>query len=401
MNLRIVFNYERKLYIIETDPPKTPDANARASELTSFKKYEDDARDVKSAHTLNRVPSKAIESTPYELWRGRKPSFSYFKIWGCEAYVKCLMTASKLEPKSDKVIFVGYPKETRGYEFYHPSDNKIFVARNGTFLEKEFLSVIISGRKVDLEEIREPQEEIPIVLEPEKRDQAIEPQIAQDIPRRSDRIRNPPVRYGFLMSDEGDVLLKVSGSVIVFLILYVDDILLMGNDIPALTSVKTWLSENFSMKDLGNASYVLGIRIYRDRSTKLIGLNQSTYIDKILDRFSMSNSKKGSLPMTPGTVLSKSQIPFTPEQKELMMKVPYASAIGSIMEVRLSCAYYSGPVQEPLGSNGFSSGGLCIHSSAFAERVVVFATHRPQVIDTDEVTGGSHDSCRKLPRKVE
>ncbi|VFQ88270.1 unnamed protein product [Cuscuta campestris] len=47
MNLRIVLNYERKLYILETDPPKTPDGNARASELTSFKKYEDDARDVK------------------------------------------------------------------------------------------------------------------------------------------------------------------------------------------------------------------------------------------------------------------------------------------------------------------------------------------------------------------
>ncbi|VFQ73142.1 unnamed protein product [Cuscuta campestris] len=79
------------------------------------------------------------------------------------AYAKRLMTSSKLEPKSDKVIFVGYPKETRGYEFYHPSDNKIFVARNGTFLEKEFLSAITSGRKVDLEEIREPQEEVPIV----------------------------------------------------------------------------------------------------------------------------------------------------------------------------------------------------------------------------------------------
>ncbi|VFQ80948.1 unnamed protein product [Cuscuta campestris] len=93
------------------------------------------------------------------------------------------MTSSKLEPKSVKVIFVGYPKETRGYEFYHPSDNKIFVARNGTFLEKEFLSAITSGRKVNLEEIREPQEEVPIVLEPEQRVQAIEPQIAQDIPR--------------------------------------------------------------------------------------------------------------------------------------------------------------------------------------------------------------------------
>ncbi|VFQ70910.1 unnamed protein product [Cuscuta campestris] len=122
------------------------------------------------------------------------------------------MMSSKLEPKSDKVIFVGYPKETRGYEFYHPSDNKIFVARNGTFLEKEFLSAITSGRKVDLEENREPQEEVPIVLEPEQRDQAIEPQISQDLPRRSDRIRNPLVRYGFLMSDEGFDIDKLSGK---------------------------------------------------------------------------------------------------------------------------------------------------------------------------------------------
>ncbi|VFQ73744.1 unnamed protein product [Cuscuta campestris] len=46
-NLRIVLDYERKLYILETDPPKTPEANTCASELTSFKKYEDGARDVK------------------------------------------------------------------------------------------------------------------------------------------------------------------------------------------------------------------------------------------------------------------------------------------------------------------------------------------------------------------
>ncbi|VFQ76171.1 unnamed protein product [Cuscuta campestris] len=63
------------------------------------------------------------------------------------AGICCAQILCKLEPKSDKVIFVGYPKETRGYEFYHPSDNKIFVARNGTFLEKEFLSAITSRRK--------------------------------------------------------------------------------------------------------------------------------------------------------------------------------------------------------------------------------------------------------------
>ncbi|VFR01310.1 unnamed protein product, partial [Cuscuta campestris] len=104
-----------------------------------------------------------------------------------------------------------------------------------------------------------------------------------------------------------------------------------GNDIPTLTTVKTWLSKSFSMKDLGDSSYALGIRIYRDRSRKLLGLSQSTFIDKVLARFSMSESKRGSLPMAQGTSLSKTQGASTPEEVERMRNVPYASAIGSIM----------------------------------------------------------------------
>ncbi|VFQ92433.1 unnamed protein product [Cuscuta campestris] len=276
-NLRIVLDRERKLYILETDPPKTPKANARASELTSFKKYEDDMRDVKciimaTAHTLNRTPSKAVESTPYELWRGTKPNLSYLRIWGCDVYVRRLMMSGKLDSKSDRCKFVGYPKETKGYEFYHPTDNKIFVAWNATFLEKEFLSAISSGRKVDLEEIREPQEEISIAVEPERQDLVSQP--AQVLPRRSDRMRNPPVRYGFLVSDEGDVLLVDQGEPKTCL-----EAITCPESEQWLNAMKSEMesmhtNQNFAMKDLGNASYALGIRIYRDRSIKLIGLCQ-------------------------------------------------------------------------------------------------------------------------------
>ena len=61
--------------------------------------------------------------------------------------------------------------------------------------------------------------------------------------------------------DEPFVYKKVSGNAIVFLVLYVDDILLIGNDIPTLKSVKSWLGKCFSMKDLGESAYILGIRI--------------------------------------------------------------------------------------------------------------------------------------------
>ena len=69
-----------------------------------------------STFTLNRLPSKFVDKTPYEIWTGKTPSLSFQKIWGCEAYVKRLQS-DKLAPTSDKCIFVGYPKETLGYYF--------------------------------------------------------------------------------------------------------------------------------------------------------------------------------------------------------------------------------------------------------------------------------------------
>ena len=143
-------------------------------------------------------------------------------------------------------------------------------------------------------------------------------------------------QYGFIKNeDEPCVYKKVSGSMIVFLVLYVDDILLIGNDVPTLQQVKTWLGKCFSMKDLGEAAYILGIRIYRDRSQKLLGLSQSTYIEKVLRRFNMHDSKKGFIPMQHGMCLSKTQSPSSKEERDRMDKIPYASAIGSIMYAML------------------------------------------------------------------
>ena len=89
------------------------------------------------------------------------------------------------------------------------------------------------------------------------------------------------------------------------------------------------------MKDLGEAAYILGIKIYRDRSKRLIGLSQSAYIDKVLKRFSMQDSKRGYLPMSHGITLRKSQCPNPKDERERMSKIPYASAIGSIMYAML------------------------------------------------------------------
>ena len=89
-------------------------------------------------YLLNRVPSKSVIKTPYEIWTGRKPALSHLRVWGCPTYVKRLVT-DKLGPRSDKCTFIGYSKVIKEYFFYHADEQKVFVSLKATFLEKKFL----------------------------------------------------------------------------------------------------------------------------------------------------------------------------------------------------------------------------------------------------------------------
>jgi hypothetical protein len=484
------------------------------------------------AFILNRVSSKSVETTPYELWHGKKPKLPFLRVWGCEAYVKKLQP-EKLESKAEKCIFVGYPRETLGYTFYHPAEGKTFVAKTGAFLKKEFLMRGVSGRKIELDKIDDPSLEVPssameVVPDvPSIKEEVGAPNtnqgvIVEQIERRSARVRKTPqwfgnpvllimltdldepatykeameghesekwlkamkseirsmydnqvwtlvdipndrkaienklifkkktdadgnvtvykaqlvakgfrqiqgvdydetfspvamlksIRillaiaayfdyeiwqmdfktaflngnieeelymvqpegffdtkdankvcklqrsiyglkeasrswnihfdevikcFGFVQNtEESCIYKKMSGSSVSFPVLYLDDILLIGNDVKMLNSVKEYLNNNFSMKDMGEATYILGIKIYRDKSRRLLALSQSTYLDKVLKRFKMKNSKKGDLLGVKGTSLSVTQSPATEKEKSVMSSIPYASAIGSIMYDMLS-----------------------------------------------------------------
>ena len=73
-------------------------------------------------------------------------------------------------------------------------------------------------------------------------------------------------------------------KVVIFLVLYADDILPIGNDVGVMSSVKIWLSSQFDMKDLGEASYILGIKLWQDRKNRMLDLSQAGYMDKILSK---------------------------------------------------------------------------------------------------------------------
>jgi hypothetical protein len=102
---------------------------------------------------------------------------------------------------------------------------------------------------------------------------------------------------------------KVSG--VVFQILYVDNILLIENDITLFLSVKIWLSKSFSIKIILKVAYILGIKIYIDWSRRLLGLSQSRFIDKMLKQFSLEESKRGYLSISYGLHHSKDMYPKT------------------------------------------------------------------------------------------
>ncbi|GJR04276.1 KH domain-containing protein HEN4-like protein [Tanacetum coccineum] len=237
----------------------------------------------------------------------------------------------------------GYQKETMGYSFYYPPENKVLVVRNAEFLENGLITQEVSGSLEDLEIIQEEDthHSIDTSLNQEDDDQEIDEPQSDIIPIRrlkqasrqwNKRSDDEIKKFGFTQNrDEPCVYSKASGSNVTFLILYVDDILIMGNNIPMLQDVKSYLGRCFAMKDLGEVAYIFGIKIYKDRSRRLIGLCQSAYIENILKKFHMENSKRGSIPMQEKLRLGKSQGASTPAQLKRMQNVPYASVVDSIM----------------------------------------------------------------------
>jgi hypothetical protein len=117
----------------------------------------------------------------------------------------------------------------------------------------------------------------------------------------------------------------------IFLLLYVDDMLIAARSMKKVNKLKALLSKEFDMKDLGAAKQVLGMEICRDRDARKLGLSQAGYVKKVLERFSMENVKLMSTPLASHFRLSTSQCPKIVEETEDMSKVSYANAVRCLM----------------------------------------------------------------------
>lgn len=109
---------------------------------------------------------------------------------------------------------------------------------------------------------------------------------------------------------------------IIFLFVYVDDILIATNFYKSKQKIINALRKKFAIKDLGEAKYCLGIEIIRKER---IFLSQAGYIRSLLDKFGMTDCKKASTPLTSGFKLT------TDDQENKDETVPYRELIGSLM----------------------------------------------------------------------
>ncbi|KAL6323342.1 hypothetical protein AAG906_029349 [Vitis piasezkii] len=436
-----------------------------------------------TTYILNRVPSKSVLKTPFELWTDRKPNLNHFKVWGCPAEVKIYdPSLKKTDSRTTRCYFIGYPSHSKGYKFYCSTrGTRIVESQVAKFLEFDVVDSIPSQSDERVEpmnvislsfdsgfnkelllsilpvEINPIVDEIPHVemrrsqrtrrptlsndyyvylgegeydigeevdpttyYEALSSDKANEWLIAMrdemqsmsdndvwelvDLPkgykpigckwRLSQSLPKIPllvmalvahfdlelhrmdVKTAFLNGDLSEevymsqlegfkengkenmqasrqwylkfdkivtsfgfienkfdqcVYMKVNGSKYIFMVLYIDDILLASSDVNLLNDTKRILSTNFDMKDLGEASFVLGIEIYHDRSRNLLGLSQRAYINRVLKIFNMQTCKAGDVQVVKGDKLSNEQCPKNDLEKDAMKTIPYASAIGSLM----------------------------------------------------------------------
>ena len=112
-----------------------------------------------------------------------------------------------------------------------------------------------------------------------------------------------------------------------------DDMLIAGSSIEEINDLKKQLSKQFAMKDLGAANQILGMRIIRDKANGTLKFSQSDHVEKVLSRFNMNEAKPMSTPLGSHFKLSKKKSLKTKEERDHISKVPYASTIGSRLDI--------------------------------------------------------------------
>ncbi|KAA0064189.1 gag/pol protein [Cucumis melo var. makuwa] len=338
-----------------------------------------------TVHILNNVPSKSVSGTPFELWRGRKPSLSHFRIWGCPAHV-LVTNPKKLEPRSRLCQFVGYPKETRGGIFFDPQENRVFVSTNATFLEEDHMRNHKPRRKLVLSEATDDSTRVVDEVGPHQ--ELMKP--PHQVVRPNDGVEDP-LSYKQAMNDvDKDQWVKAmdlemksmyfnsvwelvdlpegvkpigckwiykrkrdsAGKVQTFKARLVAkgytqregvdyeetfSPVAMLKSIRILLSIATFYDYEIWQMDVKTAflNGNLEESIFMSQPERFITQGQEQKVCKLnLSIYGLKQASR-SWNIRHGVHLSKEQCPKTPQEVEDMRRIPYASAVGSLMYAML------------------------------------------------------------------
>ena len=131
-------------------------------------------------------------------------------------------------------------------------------------------------------------------------------------------------------SDWGIFVACISTDLLV-LASHVDDCTVTGSSLLLVKAFKAETGSRFRITDLGPISWLLGMHVTRDRSSRTISISQEPYIEVILTKYNFADDKPVSTPMDPHVTLMHRQIPQIAAEITWMCQVPYHAALGSLM----------------------------------------------------------------------
>nr|GEV81684.1 hypothetical protein [Tanacetum cinerariifolium] len=311
---------------------------------------------------LNMVLTKKVEKTPYEVWHGQTLKLPYLNVWGCEALIKryTLSKPDKLEPRSIKCILIGYPKETMGYSFYYPPENKVLVARSAEFLKNSLINQEASGSLEDLKIIQEEDTHpsIDTSLNHEEDDLEIDEPQSDIVPiRRSTRTRHASDSMCLYIDAEehelGDLGEPANNKAALFDLESEKWLNVINVEMQSIKDNEVWvlfklppngkiIGSKWLLKqktDMDGVVHTYKARLVAKGYTQTSGIDyEETFSPvsdiraiRILIAIAAYYDYEICIPMQEKLKLSKSQGASTPVELKRMQHVPYASAVGSIM----------------------------------------------------------------------